>query len=85
MTNEKKLSRSELVIEPPKPTLIYAVSLTNYQIESLKKDGAVELNLYVTSEFYIRVNIFGDHENEIDEGKISKLDGNFPMRGSWFE
>lgn len=85
MTTSQKLSRSEVVVEPPKPTLIYSVSLTDYQIESLKKDGAVELNLYVTSEFYIRVNIFGDHENEIDKGKISKLNSNFPMRGSWFE
>ena len=81
--SERELSRQEVVVDPPKPWLIYAAVLTKEQIESLASNGAVELNLYVTSDCHIRVNLFGDHENEID--RVDKVEGNFPMKGSWFK
>ena len=80
---QKQKSHTEVIVDPPKPWLIYAVALTKEQVKSLANNGAVELNLYVTSECHIRVNVFGDHENEID--KVEKVDANFPMKGSWFK
>jgi hypothetical protein len=80
----KQLSRSELVVEPVKPTLRYAAALTSEHMEAIQANGAVVLNLYVTSEFWIELTIYGDHDDEIDESKIIRDKPASPMQGSWF-
>lgn len=81
---DKTLSHTELVIEPVKPTLRYAVAITKEQIQAIQDNGCLKLNLYVTNEFWIEVSVFGDHENDIDDDKVIKSKPQIPMQGSWF-
>lgn len=83
--SSKELSRSEVVVDPPKPWLIYATVLTQEQIQSLVNGGAVELNLYVNHDTHIRVTVMGDHDKDIEGEQVIKTDRNFPMKGSWFD
>lgn len=61
---EKKLSREEVAIDLPPPWLIYAKQLTKEEIQLLIDGKAIELNLYVVNDTYIRVTLFGEEKDE---------------------
>lgn len=81
--SEKKLSREEVAIELPPPWLIYAKQLTKEEIQSLIDGKAIELNLYVVNDTHIRVTLFGDSDEDIEE--VVKSNRSYPMKGSWFK